>query len=344
MPAEGVSSPDLSLTERLQQSVTFILDSGEEVFCDESEDTTNDDRIAAMRLLSATVLPVYRLVLKPRVPHADPNKEETFQKFKARVEKSVIFYLTYSEKFISGAYGAISLDERLTALRLMASVTVPVYRLTHRNQDLGDSSHLSFPGFNPMNASQSLPYRFPPRYPSPDQETEDAYEDIMGQLCLLEDILQLPATNPVLKNVLERAAIAKQKKFSPDWKPESANTQNPASAQKPAQPQKSVQTQKTTAPKPVTPEFRRPTNPPHRYKPVETEPSQEKLDLIRFSIHKQPEPELITPTELETRFPLPDFNPKFNKIVPSPHLKRKFRKASSPPSPPPQKPELFSDS
>ncbi len=338
MPAEGVSSTDLSLTERLQQSVTFILDSGEEVFCDDSEDTTNDDRIAAMRLLSATVLPVYRLVLKPRVPHSDPKKEETYQKFKARVEKSVIFYLTYSEKFISGAYGAISLDERLTALRLMASVTVPVYRLTHRHQDPGDSSHLTFPGFNPMNASQSLPYRFPPRYPSPDQETEDAYEDIMGQLCLLEDILQLPPTNPVLKNVLERASIAKAKKFSPDWKPQSANSQKLASAQK------SAQTQKTTAAKPATPEFRRPTNPPHRYKPVKTEPTQEELDLIRFSIHKQPEPELITPTELETRFPLPDLNPKFDKIIPSPHLKRKFRKASSPPSPPPQKLELFSDS
>ncbi|CAG0942765.1 hypothetical protein BROC_01995 [Candidatus Brocadiaceae bacterium] len=335
MPAEGVSSTDLSLTERLQQSVTFILDSGEEVFCDDSEDTTNDDRIAAMRLLSATVLPVYRLVLKPRVPHADPNKEEAYQKFKTRVEKSVIFYLTYSEKFISGAYGAISLDERLTALRLMASVTVPVYRLTHRNQDPGDSSHFSFSDFNPMNASQQLPYRFPPSYPPPGQETEDAYEDMMGQLCLLEDILQLPPNNPVLKNVLERASIAKSKKFSPDWKPQSANTQNPA------QTQKSAPTQKTTAPKPATPEFSRPTNPPHRYKPVKTEPPQEQLDLIRFSIHKQSEPELIPPTELETRFPLPTLNPKFDKIIPSPHLKRKFRKASSPP---PQKPELFSDS
>ena len=286
----------LSFNERLEKSITYILDSAEATITTESEDTTLRERLSAFRLLSVVTVPVYRLVRRASLaPQQDPELTQALSRFRERLEETIASFLERSELLISGKYGTLTIDQRLNALRYMARVAVPVYRMT-------TSNHI------PHAQKRS-------GKPAPAFRSNDYYTQLMDELCMKDDFINAPNLDPRIREKLLKVREEKIRQMElvksgymppPQYRPAplyhkgriitptqpapSASTPKPAPA--PMQAPAPVQTPVHT-PIQSEPQYSKPLNPPHRYKLAQSEPTPDQRDLIRFNILKTPE--LVTP-------------------------------------------------
>ena len=337
----------------LAQSISFVINTGERIICDQSEDTTVGERIAALRFLSVTLVPVYKFVKKNcNDPQKSPDEVASLNAFRDRLQSSIALCLRTAQKLVNGHFGNITTVQRISVLRLMTRIAVPLYVGANKPQDTSSPRPRKTPSQDPDDVFTVLMKKLGMEYDNTDipfltdhirealiKSREKKTQDQTIAATAQTPIAETPSetnSEPVQANTQSSFPVPSVNELP--VRPDTASAANSAPAMDET-PLYESQTVVTTSPVP-SPHYDK----PGRYAPVRPFITQQDIEWIKICMQRYPVPKGLPASLQAKHFPLPDLYPKFMEIIHRPHQKCNSQKASTPPSQPPQKPELYSDS
>ena len=100
----GETEENFPLAERVEKVIILILDTCEEMLCNDTGEISADKRREVIKILSAAVLPIYRIIRGAGVTRdGEPGVSHAFRE---RVERSVETILVYCNTENSRIAGA----------------------------------------------------------------------------------------------------------------------------------------------------------------------------------------------------------------------------------------------